>query len=229
MTITNKDRRLRRRANQVEETVEDQEEEEVVAKPTRVARRVKAEVVPDLDDGEEVDLKAVKSKTRSRPTSRVAKPADNGAEDDTSGDEEPVVAETRMPSTVQIDDLTRLLDYMAKGHTLMLQRYSDDTWEIGMTKEERVASGRKKLTGVSYWDEVLSDEFQTFQKEWSKLSPEEKIAKARKEGVTWDEHDDPKINIMHLSDAYRAHYKIKKYKPEYENAAMRKALKESRS
>lgn len=227
MPVTNKRPMRRRPTNQpVDEPEAEDIQEEEVAKPARVARRVKAQVEPDVTD-EEVEVKEAKARLRSRPSSRVAtKPADNGAED-ISG-EEPKAEETRLPVSAIIDDLGRLLDHMAVGNTLILKRVNETTWKASLTTEEKVTQGRRKVSGTSYWNEVLSDEFKAHQATWEKLSPEEKVAKAKKEGVVWDEHDEARINIMRLSDAYRQHHGIEKYKPMYSGPngrAMREALK----
>jgi hypothetical protein len=90
---------------------------------------------------------------------------------------------------------------------------------VQVSKQTKYAMKRAEMLAIAY-----SQEFQEFQEWWPKLTWEEKVAEAEEKGVTWNRHDDAKVDNIRCSVAMRKKLGIKKWKPMYKTGRAREDL-----
>jgi len=150
-------------------------------------------------------------------------------------DEEPKAKVRRLPAEDKVAQAsaqelgTALLEVLDAGQSLMLRKVGS-TYAIYkvdadvFTAKGKRGRGNRAIKLNAFFDIAYSDEFKTWINEWTPLTYEEKVALAKKEGVTWENHETPKIDVMRLSDAMRTKRGVAKWRPEYESKAARDAL-----
>lgn len=191
-----------------DEDYEDEEEEEEV-KPVKVARRGVPAVVAD----------------KSTP------PADIKKRVISKSDPEPELEkEKRAPIAVKaVDDQVadalfgNLLDTLAEGKALIITRLKGNKYQV--TQADALQASGRKMTNAEVWNQVVNPEFLDWHAEWNEKSFEEKKKHAKKVKATWEPHDDPRIEVMRITQAVREAEGIEKYKPEYRSRAARAALR----
>jgi hypothetical protein len=130
--------------------------------------------------------------------------------------------------TVAEDVFTRMFEAMASGESILVTKLESGKWQLATTGiradvVSKVANG--KLSGKSYWDEVLDPAFAVWQEEWKTLTYAEKKKRATKAGATWEEDKDSRVDLMRLTEAYRDKLGIAKYNEQYKSRAARAAIK----
>jgi hypothetical protein len=236
--MATKRRRIKRRKKPVEdyeeieelddeelEDVDDTEEEEEPApKPKRTRRkrapRVVEEEQEEDDEWEEEELipddvieeaPAPKPKAAKKP---VKKPAPKSK----------TVEVKKVDDQVAEGVFTELLEAMREGQAIVALRLPDNKWQF-MTSDVQAVSMGTKLKGKEYYDEVQTQEYKDFIAEWTDLTYQEKVKKAKKLKVTWEEHDDKRVDNIRLMLAVREKLGIEKYKPDYINKSARDRLR----
>ena len=202
---------------------DDEEEEEVV---------VRRKVAVPVAGKKVVAPPAVKKKVVVAPppvVKKVVKPVlvEEDMDDDADADEEVVVKKTvvkPVDATAAGANMLELLDSMADGQSLVITRNNAGKWTFSTTDAIAAASKPAGLRGNAYWDEVISPEFRAWYADWHNLTQDERIRTAKKNGVTWKEDKDPRVNIMRATAAYREAMGIEKYKPEYRSRSERAKL-----
>lgn len=95
------------------------------------------------------------------------------------------------------------------------------------------APASKGLRGDAFWQEVYTPEFYAFLykdsgagKSWESMTKDEKYAFAEKKlKIEWAKNADPKLDNMAMAQAVQVALGLTKYKPEYQKAAARDALR----
>lgn len=128
--------------------------------------------------------------------------------------------------TSLVDDI---LSRLAAGQSVTIIRLENGNWKLADSKAAKDNRTTVGLRGAAYWDEVCSPEYIEWEKEWRELTMAERLARAKKAKVTWEEHADARINQMRLVDAYRQKLGIEKYKPEYQERSARDAVRKDKS
>lgn len=222
-------RRIVEEPEEEEEIIEgDEEEEEVVPTPRkkvvapapvvrRQARQIVEEEEEEVAPRKIVPPQAKKIVVPVAPTKKVAPPAE---------EEEEEIKPVRVKSVeaTVIDSLfPQLLQSLEAGKSLIISAVGNNKWQIS-TSEAVVSSG-KKLSGPEYAQTVFSQEYLDWNDEWRQLTYAEKLEKAAKAKVQWDKHENPKVDVMRLTEAYREHIGVEKYKPEYASRKAREVLR----
>lgn len=207
----------------------------------RVVRRKQEETVPEdelleeeIEEEDEDDADAEEEEApqprrrRSRKTKAESEEEDDEEEDDESLDD---VEEYDDSPRAEFDDgnaISAIFDAMAEGQIAVLKKVDSRTILMTLTDEDAglsVAAGPRKLSGKEYWQEVLDPDYNEWREEWVELTYEEKVARAKKAKVKWEEHENPKVDVMRLTEAYRKHLGVHKYKPEYRSRSARSAVR----
>lgn len=207
----------------------------------RVVRRKQEETVPEdelleeeIEEEDEDDADAEEEEApqprrrRSRKTKAESEEEDEEEEDDESLDD---VEEYDDSPRAEFDDgnaISAIFDAMAEGQIAVLKKVDSRTILMTLTDEDAglsVAAGPRKLSGKEYWQEVLDPDYNEWREEWVELTYEEKVARAKKAKVKWEEHENPKVDVMRLTEAYRKHLGVHKYKPEYRSRSARSAVR----
>lgn len=126
------------------------------------------------------------------------------------------VAETAVGSL-----FIELVSAMQDGSIITITKIADNKWNI--TSGTPVAE-KKGLKGNDYWREVLDQAYIDWSNEWTAMTAEARIKKAKAAKVTWKEDPDPRVNIMRCTEAYRTALGIEKYKPQYRSRKERRLL-----
>ncbi len=150
-------------------------------------------------------------------------------------DEEPKakVRSVRLPAEDKVAQVTiadlgsALLEVLDAGQSLFFRKsgsgyavYKADA-SLLMPKGKH---GARAIKLNEFFSIAYSDEFKAWINEWTPLTYEEKVALAKKEGVTWENHETAKIDVMRISEAMREKRGVAKWRPEYESKAARDAL-----
>lgn len=157
------------------------------------------------------------------PVKKAAKPVVQIEEEDVV--EEPVKKTVKVKpvdATVAGAIVLDLLDGMSEDQAITITRTADDKWTFSLANGKAAKSG---LTGRAYWDEVIDPAYLAWYNDWSQMTQDERIKKAKKVGVTWVEDKDPRVNIMRATLAYREQIGIEKYKEQYRSRSARAAIK----
>ena len=204
-------RRRRRRRRKTEEDVVE----------TETAVETEAAVEEEEEEEEEVAPKPKRRRTRKtvkKTEAAVAKEEEEAAAEAEEEEEE-------------VDDLVsrnlaEVLDAMAVGMTYVITNQGGGKFTITKSDGAAILPGdSNKLSGVAYWDEVLSQDYKDWQEEWQELTHADKRKMLDKDNIEYDEHDHPTIEAMRMAQAYRDYHDINKYKPQYKTRAARAAIK----
>ena len=240
-------KRIRRRTKPVEdydevEDLEAEEAEEEAPAPKRSRRQRKPRVVDDVEehepeeqfegddegDGEfedddyddEPDPKTTTKKSAKKPAKKAAKkPAKK------------TVTEPEVIEVKKVDDqvaegvFSELLEAMDEGQAVIAVRLPGNKWQFMTGDVQTTSTGGVKLKGKEFDGEVQTIEYQEFIVEWSDLTYQEKVKKAKKLKVAWETHDDNRVDNIRLMLAVRDKLGIEKYKPDYINKSARDRLK----
>jgi hypothetical protein len=161
----------------------------------------------------------------------------------------PMTAPVAIPQKPKLDDASALasatlgdfFDLLIAGQTLILSK-EGDAFILSLNEGKPIASktaapkavesSGPKLRGDAYWHEVLTPEYDTWfyadagtGKAWQDMTPEEKDAFVESLGITYEPHDDPRVNSLHQVTTLLKHLGIVKYKKEYKDAKVRDALR----
>ena len=186
-------------------------------KPPVVDEVEEIEEEEDFEEEEEVVVAKPKTRRRTRKVKPPVKKKVAVEEVEEEEYEEEEYEEDENP-------LPHFMDLMEEGQVLLISKTDDDTWLMSIG-EGQVLSGAQKLKGKAYWDEVLSPEFQEHNSTWKELTYDEKVKEAKKLKVEWDSHENPKVDVMRITDKVRQHLGISKYKPEYAGRSDRAAIR----
>ena len=206
------------------EEVDDEEDEDppfVIKRKTPVPESPKVEkkVISKIEEDEE-DLVDTFRKDRPLPT----RPSKHIEEEEEEEDKEILLKKT---GSNPIGDM---LEHMEVGKVLLVTKQSDSSWTIALSTQNDVImklakSGTNKLTGKAFFDEVINPEYLEWRSEWKELTYAQKKSKALKLGVTWNEHPNPKVDVMRITEAVRKHLNVQKYKEEYRSRSVRGKLR----
>lgn len=229
-----------------DEDVDEGEGEEEEDQPVRTSRRVttKAPVEDDEDDDEDdddggdddgggededddEDYVAPVNKPKVKTKKVVPPPAaKKGAPAKAAPKAAPKVEPVKVQSVdkaVAEDILTGLLEALDEGgKSLVIVKVKDNKWNLSLS--DGVKAGGK-MTSSEAWHATVSDEFLEWSKTWNAKSFEEKKKYAKQLKCKWEENDDPRIEVMRITQAVREKEGIEKYKPEYRTRAARAALR----
>lgn len=195
------------------EEVEVEEEEEL----EELDDLVEEDELEDLEEEEEEVRTPKKFQSKSSPavTKKVA-PVE---------EELPAKPKIKKVDTVVAEDvLTKILEGMEIGKTVAISRTADNRWELALVDGKSFAA-TGKLTGRAFWDEVTSPEFKEWNEMWGQMTFDEKKKAALKAGAKWEPHENPKVEVMRITEAYREHMGVEKYKPQYASRAARAAIR----
>lgn len=202
-----------------EDEIEEEEEEEVV--PVRKARK--------MDEAPAPATKKVVGKPA--PVAKKAPAPAEESEDEEEYEEEEVSApkvgkvKVRKVETVVADNVfAQILEGIETGKSVLITRTGDGKWELSLT-DGKGKSSAGRLTGKAYWDEVSNPEFTQWNAEWQEKTFDEKKSYAKKLGLKWEEHANPKVEVMRITEAVRNHLGVEKYKEEYRTRSARAAIK----
>jgi len=218
-----------------DEEEEDEEEEVPAPKPTRQRRSRKAAKPEPEEDEDEEELeeeppapKAKKGKV-SRREAPVKTKRVNTVKEDVAARKEDKLGQ--IPAS-QFTDV--LLELIEAGSAVTLRKVGGKIiiYNAGIVDElstrpgvRRSLSGRTRaITKKEMYEVAYDPEFLKFLDKWGELSYEEKLAVAKKEKISWEEHETPRVNVMRLTFAYREAHEIPKWRPEYEDKAARDLL-----
>lgn len=127
-----------------------------------------------------------------------------------------------------VDDLLgRMLEALVNGDTILFTK-QDNSWLISNASTKAVAKAVRqagRFTGQAYWTEVCTPEFLEHEAEWNKLTQPEKIAACKKIKATWVHVEDPRVEVIRITSAYREAAGIAKYKPQYVDRKAREAIR----
>ena len=189
-----KPKRTRRKARKVEE---DPDEEEFDDEPEEVEEDPDEE---ELDD-EPPPESAKKPAERKKATPPPAKKDD--------------IEVKKVDDQIVEGVLTELLEAMDDGQSIVLTRLSAATWQFAGAQAALSIPSGPILRGKEFKAEVQTEEYKEWHEEWADLTYPEKKKYAKKLKVTWDEHEDQRVDNIRMSSAVRAKLNIEKYKPEY--------------
>jgi hypothetical protein len=208
----------------------------VAPAPAPVAKKAAkpAPVVVEDDEEDEEPVKPVK-KVAAAPAPKTEKKVAPAAAPvkkvapvvEADEDEEEEKAPVRKTSTkVGMNPIADFMEMLEVGQSIIITRDSDLTWRVSSGTMTKAPSGKiMGRQGKAYWEEVANPAFTDWQREWGQKTFAEKKAEAKKLGVTYEAHDNPKIEVMRITEAVREKIGIQKYKPEYASRAARAAIK----
>lgn len=194
----------------------------------------RVEQAADNAEVEEVKEEVAKRPPRRRRRRKIEKPVSVAKEKaaeveatDSAGSSEEKTTEVDAVEESAERTFAGLLAALSEGDALIIKRTAEDTYVISMATREFVTSAPEpkpagKKVSVS---DMLTDEYKEWQAEWSQLTYEEKVAKAEEDGVEWNRHENPRVDNMRLTAAYREALGIEKYKPEYRTRKARAAAR----
>ena len=205
--------------DELDELDEEEDEEEAPAPKRSRRRRAPRVVDEDGDDdaewNEEDDAPSPDDESPKKPAKKAAK----------KPSPEPTAIEVK-----KVDDqvaegvFSELLEAMRDGQSIVAVRLPGNKWQF-VTGDIPVASTGPKLKGKEYYDEVQTEDYKEFVAEWGNLTYQEKVKKAKKLKVKWENHDDKRVDNIRLMLAVREKLGIEKYKPDYINKSARDRLR----
>jgi len=206
-----------------EEEDYDEEEEEEAPPPTRTRRTRRKKAAPTEDEEDDEDDEAdVPTTKRTKRRKRVS--AKDAAPDATPEDK---VAQST--GNELADALIAVLD---AGHSIAFRKVAGKyvfhkSGELATVQQLATVKLEKNvLTRAQMEDIAYTQAFKDFYAAWREFTYEEKLEIADKEDVTWERHENPKIDVMRLTAALRTSRGIDKWRPQYESRKARKNLVE---
>lgn len=214
---------------ELEDEVEEEEEEELPPRTSKNVRNVRKprSIVDDDEEEDEMEEEEeeLPPRTRSRTrksvrTSQAVKGDDDDEEEEVKEKKSPLKLE-KVSKTMHDSILSDLLDVLNDGGSLIIHK-SKDTYTI--SSADGIVRTRK-LKGSEYWDEVSDPAYRKWGEEWRQKTYEEKVKFARKNKLVWNEHDNPRVDVIRLTEAVREYLGIEKYKEQYRTRASRAAIR----
>lgn len=194
--------------------------------PKRRVRRVRRP-----DNGDDDDEKKERRTRERRTEPETQQVEEQETKSPKKPDVEVVEAEEEVPvenrSKVVIDDnpFMRIIEAVVdKGKAVVISAGKGDTYVIHATSESEFSVGRAS-TRQEYREEVQTEEYREWREQWGKMSTEEKLQIAEEVGAEWEEHEEPKINMMRVAEAVREAKGIEKYKEEYNTRSKRNKIR----
>jgi len=190
-----KRRRIIRRKDPIIE--EDTEEVEEQTTPERKAsERLMDQNIADVDD--------------------VIQPDNSTA---TSDD----VVSIKMVNDVITDNVfSKLLESLDKDESVIITSLGNGKWKL--SKGDTLKMGLKKMTKAEAMQEMYNPAYIEFYEWWKTLDYEAKVKEANAVGAEWESHENERVDIIKLTQAYRDVKGVEKYKPEYRTRSARAAL-----
>ncbi|MCJ7761154.1 hypothetical protein MUP59_08470 [Candidatus Bathyarchaeota archaeon] len=201
---------------ELEDDVEDDQEEEEEEVTPRKARRFQ-KPAPKV-----VTKPALKSKVAALPPVKAVAKGKEPVTDELVDEEVKPVGIKAAPVQVAESILVGLLESLEAGKAIVITKINEKKWQVTSTE---VLKSVGKLRGKEYWDKVRNPEYDAWRLAWREKSFEEKKAYAKKLGVKWVAHANPRIEEMHVTQAVREQEGISKYNPEYASRSARAALR----
>ena len=241
-------RRVRRRAKQVEDYDEIEDPEEALEdddpeeEPEDDGSDEELEDEPE-DDGSDEELEDEKPAPKRSRRKRSPRTIDDDDIDEAPAPKakatkkKPAKPAAKQPvesesvKVQKVDDqiaegvFSELLEAMAEGQAIIAVRLSGNRWQFVTGNVQTTSDGGVKLKGKEFSTEVQTVEYQEFIVEWSDLTYQEKVKKAKKLKVSWETHKDKRVDNIRLMLAVREKLGIEKYKPDYINKSSRDRLK----
>lgn len=81
------------------------------------------------------------------------------------------------------------------------------------------------LRGRDYWNEVCTPEYVEWSDWWGTLSYDDKLALCESIDLAYESHDNERITLMRMAQAWQDHHGIVKYKPEYQTSEARNVVR----
>ena len=191
----------------------DEELEDEKPAPKRSRRKRSPRTIDD-DDIDEAPAPKAKA-TKKKPAKPTAK----------SPVEPESVKVQKVDDQIAEGVFSELLEAMAEGQAIIAVRLPGNRWQFVTGDAQTTSDGGVKLKGKEFRNEVNTIEFQEFMEEWGDLTYQEKVKKAKKLKVSWEENDDKRVDNIRLMLAVREKLGIEKYKPDYINKSVRDRLK----
>lgn len=233
-------RRQPRRLEEVEEDeleeLEDEEEEEEEAPAPRSRRRNRQpdpepeeeeDEEEEEEDDEDYDDEEEEEEELPPPPAKRTQRRRPAVEEEEDEEEEAPAPKAKKVKLEKVDDtmvssiVLELLLSLEDGQAVLFQK-SDGGFSISTGEAVETT---KKLKGKAYWEEVTDPKYREWDEEWREKSYEEKVKFAKKQKLEWNEHENPRVDVIRLTQAVREHLGIEKYKPQYRTRSAREAVK----
>ena len=163
-----------------------------------------------------------------RKARRILKAGDAFSDD---GPEEEVIKPEPVPEAGKVifstDPMTDVLTDLTVGHAVVITREDGERYSMRLL-ETNEFSVKPTLTNKEYLNTVLTEAYVNFGKMWGDMTTEERLKYAKKYKVTWNEHEDHRINMLRLTQAVREVKNISKYAPEWDTKAKRSKIRPRR-
>ncbi len=237
MSGASEHRRRKQRKERIEKEAAEKEAEEIKrgvknssTRRRRRKRKQQGNTVPEPEEPtDEVEAdnsepEEEKPKRKYKGTTRKVPKDRKDVEIAKKGDFPKGTIPKKFRKTLEERFLFDLIEVLEVNQSLIIVRKSDNTWTLGLGGPI-MADKMFRLSGKAYLDEVLSYEYQAHMEGWGEFSGEEKIQVASRAGTEWDEHNNPRINLLRCGDAYRKLLGIDKYKPKYNTIAARRSVR----
>ena len=203
---------------EIEESDEEEEEEEV--KPRRGIKPSK-KVVP-----EPKKIKSVKPVKKAKEPEPEPEPEPEDEEVEEEEEEEVPAKKIKVQKveTVVLGSIVaEAMNQLADGKVIVVKSIGHDKFAISY--DDAAPAVKEKLRGRAYWDIVENPDYRKWTHEWHQKSYEQKVAFAEKKKIQWDRQKNPKVDVIHLTEAVRRALGVEKYLPEYRSRSARMKIR----
>jgi hypothetical protein len=148
---------------------------------------------------------------------------------------EPEVVHTKKVTKAKktgVNPIEDIMKAMREGEAVMIKCLGVNTYQVSVIPNDIIVSKtgfqylKKGITGRQYWLEVLNPEFEEWSKKWNAMTYSEKLKYAKSKKIKWESvPDNPKLDVMRMSEAVRKAENIEKYKPEYMKRSARSKIR----
>jgi hypothetical protein len=187
---------------------------------------------PDQIPLEEDEIDPFEEEVKPSKTTRVRMVTTPVVDD---AEEEPEVIKTKKITKARkigVNPIEDIMTAMRNGEALMLKKEGINTYQVSVIPNDIIVSKtgfqylKKGITGRQYWDEVLNPAFTEWSKKWNAMTYSEKLKYTKSKGIKWDAvADNPKLDVMRMTEAVRKAENIEKYKPEYRKRSARSKVR----
>jgi hypothetical protein len=187
---------------------------------------------PDQYPLEEDEIDPYEEVPVSRTSSRVKM---SQIVDEPEIDEESEVIKTKRVTKARKIGTNPIEDIMSSlrdGEALMLKKVGINSYQLSVIPNDIIVSKtgfqylKKGITGKQYWDEVLNPEFIEWSKNWNAMTYSEKLKYTKSKKIVWEPvPDNPRLDVMRMTEAVRKAENIEKYKPEYKKRSARSKVR----
>jgi len=226
-------RRLVRRKPAEEEEDEEEIEEIEPEIDDEVDEDEEYEDEEDEDEEEEEKprhARGIKPKAVAKPAPKPMKvKAKKVKEPEPEEDEEEEEVPAKVGKVQKVDDtkasglLLDVMNQLEDGKSLLITHLGKGKYAIGFADGLKAAP--QGLRGDAYWDKVANPGYRDWMHNWHDMTYDEKGKYAKKNKIKWNHHENPKVDVIRLTEAVRAAEGIEKYKPEYRSRSARAALR----